>query len=470
MALLASIGSVALPWLLGSALVLALRRRGAAAPAPGGICWTLGAGWLLGAFLLTLWMRALAVAKIDFGLATSGGPLALAAAALVAWRLRRSNAAVLQAARHAWEQLRGNGMPRWPRTLWFALLAWLAVRAALALVEVVLRPLYPWEAWTRWATKARVYCEIGTMVRFTDAEGWFAAAGSSWFDAGPREPSTVPLLQAWSCIAMGRWDDTLVNLPWWVTAVAIALAVFGALRAFGVAPLGALFGTWLAASLPLFATHVALAGYADLFLTGFFTLAILALLRWHFAHAPGDAVIGALSLAACALTKVTGVIWVAVLVPGLCVMLAPARGQRIAAVLLAAVVALLLVLVRLRPTLGGLPLHVEFAPEWGALAASLFLLDNWHLLWYAAAVVLALGWRQALANALAPLTFTLAGALMYVLVVFCFPGITSRLGDATTFNRSALVLAPGLAVWLVLTFRAWARQWTAARAAAGAPA
>jgi hypothetical protein len=463
---LASLGGVALPWLLGSAFVLAVRPRGA--PASGSLCWTLGAGWFAGVLLLTLWMRALAAASLSFAPATIAGPLSLAAAGLLAFALRRTRTPFSDAARRAWAELRGEGIASWTRTLWFALLGWLCLRAGLLLAEVAMRPLYPWEAWTRWATKARVDCALKTSAPFVDADGWFAAGGASWFDAAPHEPATLPLLQAWSCIAMNGWDDTLINLPWWLAGIALSLAIYGGLRAFGLAPLGALFGTWLVASLPLLDAQIALAGNADLFLAGFFTLSILALLRWQASRAVGDAVLAALFLAGCALAKSTGLLWVAAMIPGLCIILAPVRGVRVATALLGAAAVLLLVFARTRPTLGGMPLHLEFAPAWGSLGASLFLLDNWHLLWYGAAAGLAVAWRQALSPPIVPLTFMIAGGLMYGFAVFAFPGLTSALGDATTMNRTMLVPAPVVAVWLALTTRAWARRFVAARPPTGA--
>jgi hypothetical protein len=269
---------------------------------------------------------------------------------------------------------------------------------------------------------------------------------------------------------MGRWDDTLLNVPWWLAGIALSLAVFGALRAFGLPSLGALAGTWLVASLPLLDAHVALAGYADLFLTGFVTLAVLGLLRWRDSRSPDDAIVAGLSVAACLLVKSTGPIWVVAMIPAIVAALAPARGPRIAAIILAAMAALVLLLARTRLTVAGVPLHLDYAPSWTSFGASLFLFDNWHLLWYGGIAALALGWRDALAQPIAPLTLMLAGGLMYVLAVAAFPGATSRLGDATTVNRTALVIAPLVCVWIVLTMRAWARRWADARASEGAAA
>jgi len=43
---------------------------------------------------------------------------------------------------------------RTARLAWLGLLAWLAVRFAMLLAEVLWQPLYPWDAWIQWADEA----------------------------------------------------------------------------------------------------------------------------------------------------------------------------------------------------------------------------------------------------------------------------------------------------------------------------
>ena len=120
-------------------------------------------------------------------------------------------------------------LSRGRRALLYVLVAWLALRFVTLLLDVVWTPLYPWDAWIQWATKARVWYSLGQIVPFGRTEAWFAANGALWFDASPNYPATVPLWQVWSSVALGRWDDALMNLPWWLVAVALAIAIYGAL-------------------------------------------------------------------------------------------------------------------------------------------------------------------------------------------------------------------------------------------------
>ena len=80
----------ALVWGLGVALIAAIAGRDANEPATGDLAWTVGCGWFVGAFLLTLWMRVLALIQVPFGIASIGLPL-LAATGLLAWRSTRTS-------------------------------------------------------------------------------------------------------------------------------------------------------------------------------------------------------------------------------------------------------------------------------------------------------------------------------------------------------------------------------------------
>ena len=65
----------------------AIATRDANASGAGDLAWTVGCGWFVGAFLLTLWMRLLAQIHVPFSLASIGLPL-LVATGLLAWGAR----------------------------------------------------------------------------------------------------------------------------------------------------------------------------------------------------------------------------------------------------------------------------------------------------------------------------------------------------------------------------------------------
>ena len=446
-----------LPLALGVALMAALPRKEGDGTGAGELAWTLGSGWFMGALLLTFWMRALSAAGVKFSALAIGVPLALMAALVLGfvWRRRgRQWAAMLRGARRA---LAGADLAGWPRVAWLALLAWLVLRFALLLAEVVWRPLHPWDAWTQWATKARVWYELKSMVPFVPVAEWLEANGAAYYDAAPHYPGTVPLWQVWSSLLLGHWDDSLMNLPWWCTGVALALAIFGFLRGMGFEPLAALAGTWLVAALPLLDAHIALAGYADLPMAACLTLAGLAGYRWIQSRSPYDLVPALLFAAALPLIKNPGRIWLPLLLPGLVVALSPRYGQTIVAGAFAVVAATILVLAQTNFVLLGYRLNLTLDLPWHGLIDAYFTLANWHLLWYAVVAVAILGRKHLLAPAIAPLTAVVGSGLLFLIFGFAFTNARVWVEDQSTVNRATLHLAPLLGVWVILVFRAWAR-------------
>ncbi len=420
----------------------------------------MGAGYLLGAFAITLWMRLLSWTGMRLQLASVALPLlavALACAAL-AWRAAgRPSAAAL---RQRWRKvLLPDFADAFTRVLWWTMVAWIALRFVLLGFEVWLQPLYPWDAWIQWATKARVWYELGRVVPFGPASEWFAAPGSVYFDAAPYYPPTVPLLQVWTCLVLGRWDDALMNWPWWGTLLALVLATYGGLRFMNAGRLTALAGCFLVATLPLLDTHVALAGYADLPMAAFYTAAALATLRWAASRSRIDAALAVLLAVACTQVKNPGLPWALTLVPAVLVTMMPRGGLRAVAYLFAGALLLVAVLAQTHPVILHYRLHLDFEPAWGALGQSYFLLGNWHLLWYGVIAAALLARRALLAPPLVPLTMIVAAGVLFLFIVFGFTNARMWVADQTSINRATLHLAPLMVIFGVLAFQAFARWW-----------
>jgi hypothetical protein len=338
------------------------------------------------------------------------------------------------------------------RVLWIALIALLLVHFALMAAEVAWRPLYPWNAWVQWATKARVWYELGHIVPFVRADAWLAGAEGAYFDAAPNDPGTVPLLQVWTCVALARWDDSAMNWPWLAMLAALVAAVYGALRGEGVAPLLALAGAYLLASLPLVDVHVALAGYADLPMCAVFALAAVAFYRWTRRRDMRDAVIALFLAGACPLIGASGWIWAATLIPGVAIALLPRRGARIVGIGFALAALTLLVLARTEPAILGYRLHLNFEPAWAQLVKSYYLMGNWNLLWYAVIALIAFGWRRLSEPPLLPLTAVTAAGLFLLFFVFAFTEAAVWLPDLSVANRATLHIVPLLVFLGMLTW------------------
>jgi hypothetical protein len=452
-----------LPWALGVALLAVVRDRTRSLSMPGEIAWIAGAGYLAGAFALTLWMRALSAAGVRFGIAAIALPVALLAIALgwIAWRRERDRLApVLRDALVA--LVRSPGLARVARIAWMVAIAWLAIRFVLLGLAVAWQPLYPWDAWIQWATKARVWYELGYLAPFARTPQWFEGMGAFYLDASPEYPPTVPLLQVWACLALGRWDDALMNWPWLQFAVALALATYGGLRRLDIGAGAALVAALFVSSLPLANVHVALAGYADLPLAAFYAAGVLAFLRWCASRSLADALVALWLLAACTQTKNPGVAWALTVVPAALVALVPRHGVKIVAATFGGALLLLAVLAQTHPIVFGYQLHLDFQPAWSALVDSYFMLGNWNLLWYGAIVAALLAWNRLFRPELVPLTLVVAAGIMFLFFVFGFTTARLWVVEQTTVNRATLHFAPLAAIFTVLAFRAFAARWSAA--------
>ena len=443
-----------LPYAIGDALLAACVRDGRAWREPGIFPWLAGAAWIVGAFLLTLVMRGVAMAGLPFSVASIGVPgLAIVTAAgLLAWRRNgegwRDTIGIVR------DGVAARDLAGAARAAWFVLLAWLALRAAMLLVEVVERPIYPWDAWSAWATKAKVYFAERTIVTFGDAAQWMAAAPGTWYDAAPGQPATLPLVQAWIATAMGRFDDARVTLPWWLWFVALLLVTYGEARRRGVGRLPSLAAAWFAGSLPLMGAQVALAGYADLPTAAAFTLGALAGARAARTRAPVDAFAATLALAAAASMKTSGWVWVVIALPGLAAAaLGPAWTRRIAIAIPALAAAVVAVGARFTDLSIG-PVSLAFDPVFAALGTDGVLLANWHLLALGAVGTIVFARRRLLDPAVAPLTLVVAAGAAWIGLLGAFPWLRNWGADSLGLNRVVLALAPVVSIWMVVALHA----------------
>lgn len=441
------IAGLLLPWLLG---VVWLRARWFRAA---DIAWTvlLGYGYLAGLLATTLIMRLLDLSGLRLTFISVGAALLLALAAGL-WashgtQWRRSGIG------SDWRDLARSS--RWHQAAFAALLLLMAVRLASLGLEVVWRPLFPWDAWSQWADKARVWYEFGRLVPFVRPEVWLSGQmPGAYSDLAPHYPPAIPLLQVWMCLSLGRWDDSLMNLPWLFCAVALGLAFYGQARRWQAPPLTALMFCYFLLSLPLLNVHVALAGYADLFMATSYGLAAMAFFHWSRRRGRWDAATAMLFAAGCALIKQPGLVWMLTFLPALIVVVSGRSGLIALALLAGAGVAALAWLgMSGGLTLFGYDIAVGYKSAWEPLLQNLLLLDNWHLLWYLVVPALALSMPHLLVPALRGMTVLVAGGFLFLFVAFFLTQAQVWAEDYTTLNRAILHIVPSLLFYLMVLYR-----------------
>ncbi|HRD65335.1 MAG TPA: hypothetical protein PKY50_04195 [Candidatus Competibacter sp.] len=458
--------ALALPWLTGALWVRGVWRDASAGVWP----LALGYGYLLGSLAASLLLRL--QAALGFRPSVIGPLSVLAALALMggwlAWRqARRVDRLDLSANRleRSWCE-----QPFWQRALFALLLAWLGWRLAGLAQEIWWRPLYPWDAWTTWTVRPRVWSELREWVPFVDPRRWLAdASGSVYAIEAWTYPATVPLLALWPTLAFGAWNETAANLPWFGAALALGFGFYGQARLWGAASLTALVFTWLSLSLPILNTHVALAGYADLWMALVFGLAAIAFFQWLRNGDRRQGILALLLALACPLIKLEGAVWLSMFVPALLVVWL--RGWSL---WLMAGIAVVLGIVwwsvggvtfnlpgwgwfRLRPDLIEVPylgrFNLGYRGTWGPVLKNFFVLANWHLFWYLALVAVAVAvpglpkarWRSAAA--------VFVGSCLLMLFVLFFLTDAQRWAEQyTSINRVFLHFVPALLFWVMMVF------------------
>lgn len=450
--------AIGLPWLAG---VVWLRRLWRGVPARGaGLI--LGYGYVTGMLATTLLLRGIDAAGLGLGFLP--GALALSGLAALGvwlpWPPRPADADV------APEPPLAGGA----RLAWLVLLGVLALRFSSLGWEAATSPLFGWDAWATWAPKARVFYELRRIAPFVDWNEWLQlkSAGAYTISAA-HYPPALPLMQTWICLALGRWDDSLIGMPWLGCAAALGLSFYGQARLWGAGPLEALVSVYLVLSLPLLDTQVAIPGSGDLWMATVYGLAAFAFFHWLRSGEGRQGVLAAGMALACALIKVPGAVWMLSFVPALLVRrLSRARLLALAGLLALALVAVLGAGVRAElPGLGRLTLAREaielpylgryplaFHPEaWRALARGAFSLASWHLLWYVLGGVALVRWRRFRSDPdLAAMAALALSGIAFVAAVYGFTPLAAYALDYTQANRTALHLAPmlvfvALAAW-----------------------
>ena len=451
-----------LPWAAGVAVFCTL----SAPRLPGWLPAALGHGLVIGLLLAALACELFARADSAHALHHAGIPLGIFAvlAASVAWRRLRGAAG---AAAESWRNVH-----KWKIALATLALASLCWRGWIAAREIMLRPTFPWDAWDAWAVKSKVWFLLGHYAPFASLRDWLNLPSSEIY-TGPAwsYPAALSWMQVWFASAVGSWIEPIVNMPWLVLWCGMLFGHYGQWRALGLARLPALAFVYFLGSLPLIVVHVALAGYADLWLACVFGFAVLAWLRWREQHDRGQLLLSMVCAIAMPWLKLEGAVWLLLFAGWTGYSSLPRRWRRYALGALAAIALIGAAIGRLMLPLFGLgwvnisltsvtiPVIGTLAVGWhqGALsgaAAALFAQPNWHLLWWLAPVLVAWRWRELMAHrALLSLAVLLLAGFSFLAFLFLFTDAARWAESYTAVNRLIMHLVPATITLLALLCR-----------------
>lgn len=374
--------------------------------------------------------------------------------ALVWWRWR-GQVICIEGTGERWHEL-SLGC-RWMLGL---VVAWLMLRWFGLLLEVVFRPLFPWDAWYAYGINAKVWFFQPYPDVFANGLRWFQDDGRVWATGGTRHPAGIGLMQLWMTQALGRYDDALMNLAWPVVCSSLGLILFGWLRLAGVRLQIALAATALAFTLPVVNTQATLAGYGDLWIGVLFLTAGTSLWAARQLDQPWLIMVVLVAIAGMLLIKETSLMWVPMLALGMLVGWVRLQWMLLVATL--AIIGFFAVLwlhgepVRVS-TLGRLgfgedgfewPSKIGFdmwreITMWPALLKHLLVYENWHLYWYVVPVLSVVGIRWLGADdGLRMLWFMFVGGVALLVAFFSLTSLGNAVNDGTSVNRLLLHVVP----------------------------
>ena len=282
-------------------------------------------------------------------------------------------------------------------------------------VEIFTQPVYPWDAWLVWVYRAKAWFLAGGMVDIVGSKYWLAATTAEPYTMAawsyPLFPSVIPY---WAALSLGHWSETLINLPVLFAGLAIGSALYGQCREYGLSVPISITACYLLYSIPIVGTHIELAGYADIWMTGFVGLGFISIIVGLIKHANAgrlnfQIVLGFLMIGFGVLVKNEGQAWFLAML----VMLALISFKpRILILTLIAVGVIAVLAVALGfthiyiPLIGSLgvvngqfviPLFGGFVLEphsiWQAYWTNFITMGNWNLLWVLVAVSLFLSFK-----------------------------------------------------------------------------
>jgi hypothetical protein len=327
-------------------------------------------------------------------------------------------------------------------------LAWACFHLLLSAVEIIYRPIFPWDAWLNWMYRAKAWFYAGAVMPMDAPADWLNGNITATYNvAGNIYPTFPSIMALWTALALGQWSETLVNLPVLCCGIALALGLYGQCRETGLPTWLAVTAVYLLLSIPLIGTHLSLAGQADIWMAGFTGLGLVTLISGQFRESPYHTCLGLLLLGLGIAVKNEGLVWFMAALLVLCTArwprtLAAATGAAVVILGLAWILGISSVDLPLLGKLGieNSQVHIPLVGSYTLVDnellddywANFFAGGSWHLLW--------------------PLVIAAVPALI---ILPAGPG-----------RRSILALLAVLILTQLLIFEGteqgeWAEQWTA---------
>ena len=202
-------------------------------------------------------------------------------------------------------------MPPGFRLTWFhgVCLCLIAGYLTLILLNNMSRQVFPWDAFTTWMFRAKVWVTTDQAVDFVTFNEWLVS-GAGFTLPAAHYPIPVSAVAAFAAAVSGGWSDQAASIPWFFVMTASALIMAGLCRLQSPNhPFAASAGAALLVTAPLVHWHGVLAGYADIWVMGTSGMGLAGICLWTQRSTRETLTLSLLLLALGCLWKSEGWLW-----------------------------------------------------------------------------------------------------------------------------------------------------------------
>lgn len=162
------------------------------------------------------------------------------------------------------------------------LLVLLSAHLAMTLSNNLLRPIFPWDAFTTWMYRAKAWALQNSISPMASVNDWIAAGGQSGYALyASQYPTALSIYAAFMSALAGGWQPAAASVPWSLCLLSLCMTAHGLLVLAGISNRRALIGAYLLGSMPLLNIHAGLAGYGDLWMALYAGCGLAGLLVWR---------------------------------------------------------------------------------------------------------------------------------------------------------------------------------------------
>ncbi|PIE47840.1 MAG: hypothetical protein CSA42_01540 [Gammaproteobacteria bacterium] len=250
-----------MPWLLGFIIIkLFLKRRS------GSLFFAIGAGYVLGWFIVTIILRVYNYFHRTFDIYE----IVLVEFMIVFLLMLVLSKQIQYSA--------GDFRLSTSRICYYLsgfILFLFAYRWGLTAVDLLIKPVFPWDGWLSWSAKAKIFYYYKSIPSLVHGQYPFWQLDNGEVSVyASHHPYFISLVQTYSAMAWGSWNDGIVNLAWLGASISMASTVLGAVLYLSGRLLPAILASYAVVSLPIFDTHASLGSYADLWVGLIFLISI----------------------------------------------------------------------------------------------------------------------------------------------------------------------------------------------------